>query len=106
MVHQELSKEELLNEELVYDAWVDAKYEALKEEAVLCGYCKQPTTDEDIMCETCFAGVMRTTSANGEGSASPPEKGTEAVGGMDGTDVEGTQEEGLCDYHRYVQDGK
>ena len=68
--------------------------------------CKQPTTDEDIMCETCFAGVMRTTSANGEGSASPPEKGTEAVGGMDGTDVEGTQEEGLCDYHRYVQDGK
>ena len=38
MVHKELSKQELLNEKLAYDAWLDVKYEALKEEAVLCGY--------------------------------------------------------------------
>lgn len=74
MVLKELSKEELLNEELAYDAWVDAKYDALVSE--------------------------KEESANGEGSASSPEKGTEAVGGMDGTDAEGTQEEQGCDMYK------
>ena len=70
MVLKELSKDELLNEELAYDAWVDAKYDALVSE--------------------------KEESDTGEGSASPPEKGTEAVGGTDGTDAEGTDEQQGC----------
>ncbi len=100
MVHEELSKQELLNEKLAYDAWLDAKYEALKEEAVLCGYCKVPMDGEELICSECFDEIFGTTSANGEGSASPPQKVTETGGG---TDDEGTQEEGACDYRRYVQ---
>ena len=88
MVHKELSKQELLNEKLAYDAWVDAKYDALKEEAVLCGYCKMPVDGGELICSECFDEIFGTTSANGEGSNSPPEKGTEAVGGTDGTDAE------------------
>ena len=52
MVLKELSKEELLNEELALDAWADAKYDALedeKEEAVLCGYCKVPMDGEELI---------------------------------------------------------
>ena len=101
MVHEELSKEELLNEKLAYDAWVDAKYDALedeKEEAVLCGYCKVPMDGGELVCSECFDEIFGTTSANGEGDASPPKQGTQAVGR---TDDEGTQEEGVCDYRRY-----
>ncbi len=88
MVHEELSKEELLNEKLAYDAWVDAKYEALKEEAVLCGYCKMPVDGGELVCSECFDEIFGTTSANGEGSNSPPQKGTEAVGGTNCTDAD------------------
>ena len=65
MVHEELSKQELLNEKLAYDAWLDAKYEALKEEAVLCGYCKVPMDGEELICSACFDEIFGTTSANG-----------------------------------------
>ena len=59
---EKLSRDELLNEELALDAWADAKYEALVSE--------------------------KEESDNGEGKSSPPEKGTEVVSGMDGTDAE------------------
>ncbi len=83
MVHEELSKQELLNEELALDAWADAKYDALedeKEEAMLCGYCKVPMGGEELICGECFDEIFGTTSANGEGSTSPPQKGNQAVG--------------------------
>ena len=101
---KELSKEELLNEKLAYDAWIDA---AAEEEVVLCDYCKRPTTDEQIMCEVCFADVMRKASYNGEFSSSPPAGNNEAVDGMDCTDAEGTEEEeGYVTLADMYKDGK
>ncbi len=98
MVHEELSKEELLNEKLAHDAWVDAKYDTW-----LCCYCKVPMDGEELICGECFDEIFGTTSANGEGSASPPKKGNDAVDGTDSKDDEGAEDSGLCDYERYVE---
>jgi len=48
---------------------------------------------EELICSACFDEIFGTTSANGEGSASSPEKGNQAGGG---TDAEGTDEQQGC----------
>ena len=98
MVHKELSKQELLNEKLAHDAEVDARYEAW-----LCGYCKMPVDSGELICSECFDEIFGTTSTNGEGDASPPKKGNDAVDGTDSKDDDEEEDSGLCYYERYVQ---